>query len=177
MQLLDDARTSRVTTLYSTRWGGRPYFLDKNSGETSWTAPPCLRLVNGRIDAATFGLELAEAAEAASLLARLEESSRSAGSGGEGSAWPACRDTLRTLLSNALHHPDEPKYRRVNGGNAAVAGRLLRHDGATSLLRLCGFRPVTDEHHTHPHFQLPVRCVALAGSESVAAHVLSRVHV
>lgn len=135
LALLDQASHGPCpwAALYSTRYDGRPYYHCKEMGATTWDEPESHALHAGRVDCAAFGLTTAHAAALARLLDELMAAERP--------AWPAARDTLRALLTNALL-PGSGARRGVNLANDKVAARLARLPPARPLLLLCGFRPV-----------------------------------
>lgn len=136
LETLQRAERGRWSVHYSALHHGRPYYVDADSGASSWDEPDGLRLQAGRIDCATFGLA---APACGALLASLAELSRAAAD-----AWPQARDTAAKLLSNVLDRPGEPKFRRLNGGNERLNAALLRHRGAAALLAACGWQAAAD---------------------------------
>lgn len=50
----------------------------------------------------------------------------------------AC-STLLKYIGNVARAPDEDKFRSINPGNAAFAGRVAAVPGALELLKLVGF--------------------------------------
>eukprot|EP00747_Dinoflagellata_sp_TGD_P171054 gnl/TRDRNA2_/TRDRNA2_204148_c0_seq1.p1 gnl/TRDRNA2_/TRDRNA2_204148_c0~~gnl/TRDRNA2_/TRDRNA2_204148_c0_seq1.p1 ORF type:complete len:428 (-),score=71.60 gnl/TRDRNA2_/TRDRNA2_204148_c0_seq1:49-1203(-) len=51
----------------------------------------------------------------------------------------AALNTIRTIVSNILNNPGEPKFRRLKGSNPRVQKDLLAHPEALTMLRMAGF--------------------------------------
>ena len=55
-----------------------------------------------------------------------------------GGAGAKAASTLRTLVVNALEHPEEPKYRSVKLDNATIRDRLVAVTGSLAFLKAAG---------------------------------------
>mmetsp|Transcript_69561 Transcript_69561/g.148793 ORF Transcript_69561/g.148793 Transcript_69561/m.148793 type:complete len:149 (-) Transcript_69561:60-506(-) len=56
--------------------------------------------------------------------------------------WPAqeaCYGVLLKLLDNVVKSPDEPKFRSIRRGNAAIKAKVLDCPGGAALLMAAGF--------------------------------------
>ncbi|KAA8496504.1 Ubiquitin and WLM domain-containing metalloprotease [Porphyridium purpureum] len=76
-------------------------------------------------------------AKANKLVAELVDEIRS--SGGHEVSLQLALDTLRTYFSNALRHPGELKFCRINSQNATFQARLGRYKHTPAVLRGAGF--------------------------------------
>ena len=56
----------------------------------------------------------------------------------------AAARTLVTFISNVAAHPDEPKYRRVKGGNQRYRTQLGAKPGGAECMRALGFNPIME---------------------------------
>jgi|APGre2960657444_1045066.scaffolds.fasta_scaffold00595_8 hypothetical protein len=130
LETLQAVGRERWRVLFSRRYAGRPYYHEAVSNRTSWEEPDAYKLSSGRVDAATFSLSLAVVGALSRALDTLQRC---------GEDWPAARDTFARLLGNVTEQPNEPRYRRLNSGNAKLREALLRHAGAAELLFLTGW--------------------------------------
>ena len=136
LQTLEALGRERWRVLFSRRYAGRPYYHEAVSNRTSWEEPDAYKLSSGRIDVATFLLSPAAVDTLSRALGTLQRC---------GEDWPAARDTLARLLCNVAEHPTEPRYRRLNSGNAKLHDALFRHSGAAELLFLTGWEAAASD--------------------------------
>jgi hypothetical protein len=133
--------------LFSTRYGGRAYYHNRDGDATTWDEPPSHALWTGRCDAAAFDCDVAHVAAVASAVRALHFAA--------GSAWFEARDTARALLSAAVTALPGARERTLRPGNAALQARLLRHaPAAEALLLAAGFRRESGE-DGEPRLRLP----------------------
>ena len=121
--------------LFSTRWHGRPYYHNKATGRTSWDEPQSFRSHNEAVDAAAFGLSVAQVRSVMGPLRRLQAGQE---------AWPPARELLAKVLGAIAASPAAPKVRSLRKGNESFGQRLWRQPGGAELLQAVGFRPEAD---------------------------------
>lgn len=133
----------RTCTLYSMGWeeffsaahGGRPYYVNRETGVTQWAQPSDHRMEEERVDAAVFNLDVDGVRHVMNPLRRMQSQSAS---------WTAARGLLLRVVGNIVGQPDVEKYRSVN---CAAGSKFFTHvraiPGGADLMRALGFMETT----------------------------------
>jgi len=56
-----------------------------------------------------------------------------------------CLQTLKTLIGNLARNPQDPKFQRVRCDTGAFRSKIAPFDGATAVLKACGFSEQEEE--------------------------------